>query len=224
METDGATQMVLMGCLGASESRRTRVRRFSERIRLARRMVKIIARGIIAVVMTAWVGTAVAEPYVAHTDLELRVGGESLCGTCGQERVRTTVQVMGDRLFPVRRIGDGALEVGPYAKGALLDGGHVPQIAGGALAGYRFGAYEVLANVGLAYATERIGSTASPDSGQTKHSYDLGLTVRYDMNRYFLSTGYMHNSNGHSAGLNFISGKGSNPGIDSLFIGVGVRF
>ncbi len=187
-------------------------------------MVKIIARSITAAMMTACVGTAVAEPYVAHTDLELRVGGESLCGTCGQERVRTTVQVIGDRLFPVTRIGDGALEVGPYAKGALLDGGHVPQVAGGAVLGYRFGAYEVLMNVGLAYATERIGSTASPDSGQTKHTYDLGLSVRYDLNRYFFSGGYGHNSNGHSAGLNFISGRGSNPGIDTLYFGGGVRF
>jgi len=184
---------------------------------------RIIAR-VILVAMTAYAGTAAAEPYVAHTDLELRVGAEYLCGTCGLERVRMTVQAFADRLFPVRRIGDGALEIGPYIKGALLDGGHVPQIAGGAVVGYRIGAYEVLVNGGLAYATEVIGSTSSPNSGQTKHTYDLGLSLRYDINQYFVSVGYGHNSNGHSVGLNFISGKGGNPGIDSWLVGVGVRF
>jgi hypothetical protein len=165
-----------------------------------RRTGKRLAKGIIVVMMTACVGTAIAETYVAHTDLEVRVGAEALCGTCGQQRIRTTMQVFADRLFPITRMGDGVLEIGPYVKGALLDGGHVPQIAGGALVGYRFGAFEVLMNAGLAYATERIGMTASPDSGQTKHTYDLGLSLRYDIDRYFVSGGYGHNSNGHSAG------------------------
>jgi len=188
-----------------------------------RQIVTILA-WVIVIGATAWTATVVAEPSGAHTDLELRVGEEYLCGTCGPERFRTTVQVFANRLFPIRRIGEGVLEIGPYGKGALLDGGHVPQIAGGVVVGYRFGAYEVLGNAGLAYATERIGSSASPDSGQTKHTYDLGLSLRYDINRYYVSVGYQHNSNGHDAGLNFISGKGSNPGIDTWFVGVGVRF
>lgn len=188
------------------------------------RIMKIIARGMM-VAMIAYADTAVADPSVAHTDLELRLGAEYVCGTCGPERLRATAQVFADRLFPVTRLGNGTLEVGPYVKGALLDGGHVPQIAGGALLGYRVGAYEVLVNTGLAYATERIGSTASPDSGQTKLTYDLGLSLRYDINnQYFLSGGYGHNSNGHALGLNFMGGKGSNPGIDTLFLGVGVHF
>lgn len=188
------------------------------------RMVQIVARGTIVAMMTACVGTAVAEPYVAHTDLELRVGAGYLCGTCGQERIRTTVQVFADWLFPLKRLGDGVLEIGPYAKGALLDGGHVPQIAGGVVLGYRFGRYEVLMNVGRAYATERIGVTSSPDSGQSRQTYDLGLSLRYAIDQYFISVGYQHNSNGKSSGLNFNRDKGSNLGIDSVLVGVGVRF
>jgi hypothetical protein len=176
----------------------------------------------------ACAGTAVAEPYVAHTDLEFRVGVDYVCGTCGGDertyRFRTMFQVFADRLFPVTRLGDGVLEIGPYVKGALLDGGEVPLIAGGAIVGYRFGAYEVLVNVGRAYATEIIGKTSSPDSGQSRQTYDLGLSLRYEIEQYFISVGYQHNSNGQSLGLNFNKAQGSNPGIDGVFAGVGVRF
>ncbi len=188
-----------------------------------RRLVKTIA-GIILVARIAYGGTAVAEPYAAHTDLELRVGEDALCGTCDVHRFRTAVQVFADRLFPIRRMGDGVLEIGPYAKGALLDGGHAPQIAGGAVVGYRFGAYEVLVNAGLAYTTERIGSLGSEDSSQTKATYDLGLSVRYDINHYYVSLGYKHNSNGEDFGLNVLGKKEQNPGIDGVFVGIGVRF
>ncbi|MDE3050594.1 MAG: hypothetical protein KGJ48_11930 [Nitrospirota bacterium] len=173
---------------------------------------------------TAWIDTAVAEPIVGHTDLELRVGPDYLCGTCGQQRVRTTVQAFADWLFPIRRIRDGVLEIGPYAKGALLDGGHVPQIGGGVVVGYRFDRYELLVNVGRAYAMERIGVTSSPDSGQSRQTYDLGLSLRHEINQYFISVGYQHNSDGKSLGLNFNKDKGSNPGMDTVFVGVGVRF
>ncbi len=190
------------------------------------RIVKDIAR-VIMVTMTAYAGTAVAEPYVTHTDLELRVGEEWLCGTCDPRRARTTVQVFADRLFPTRRIGDGVLEIGPYAKGALLDGGHVPQVAGGAVVGYRLTRYEILVNVGLAYATDKIGSPNSPgsgDSSQTNLTYDLGISLRYDIHRYYVSVGYQHNSNGEDYGLNVLGSKEHNPGIDVVFVGVGVRF
>lgn len=192
-----------------------------------RRIVRTIA-GVILVATIACAGTAVAEPYVAHTDLQLRVGVDYVCGTCGGDertyRFRTMLQVFADRLFPVTRMGDGVLEIGPYVKGALLDGGGVPQIAGGAVVGYRFGAYEVLVNVGRAYATEIIGKTSSPDSGQSRQTYDLGLSLRYAINQYFISVGYGHNSNGQSLGLNFNKESGSNPGIDNVFVGVGLRF
>ena len=188
------------------------------------RIAKFIATALI-VATTGWVSAARADPSVPHTDLELRVGADALCGTCeDSHRFRTTVQVFVDRLFPVRRLGDGVLEIGPYAKGALLDGGHVPQIAGGAVVGYRLGRYEILANLGLAYATEGIGSPGSDDSSQTKATYDLGLSVRYDLNPYYFSVGYKHNSNGEALGLNFTGAKERNPGIDGVFIGVGIRF
>lgn len=153
-----------------------------------------------------------------------------LCGTCTdndeglRQTIKMTAQIFADMLFPVTTIGDGAFEIGPYAKGALLDGINVPLIAGGVVLGYRSGPYEILVNGGLAYATERIGETTSDRLGQTKHTYDLGLSLRYDINRYFISGGYQHNSNGSSFGLNFAHGKGTNPGYDNVFIGVGIRF
>jgi len=176
------------------------------------------------VATTACAGTALAESNVAHTDLELRVGAEYLCGTCQAYRFRTMEGVLADRLFPVTPIGDGVFEIGPYVKGALLDGGHVQQIAGGAVVGYRFDTYEVLVNVGRAYATEVIGVRLSPNTGQSRQTYDLGLSLRYDINRFFISVGYQHNSNGAGVGINFSNGKGDNPGIDSVFAGVGVHF
>jgi len=188
--------------------------------------VKIIARGIV-IATIAWAGIAVADPYPTHTDVELRVGEEWLCGTCHPRSFRTNVQVFADRLFPIKSIMNGVLEIGPYGKGALLDGVDVPQIAGGALVGYRFERYEVLANVGLAYATDKVGSPNSPgssDSNQTNLTYDLGLSLRYDINQYYVSVGYQHNSNGESVGLNVLGSKGHNPGIDAVFVGVGVRF
>jgi hypothetical protein len=190
------------------------------------RITKIISRGLM-VAMIACADTAVAEHSVAHTDLELRVGEEWLCGTCHPHSFSTNVQVFADRLFPIKPIGDGMLEIGPYAKGALLDGVDVPQIAGGAVVGYRLDRYEVLVNVGLAYATDKIGSPSSPgssDSSQTNLTYDLGLSLRYDIKQYYFSVGYQHNSNGEAIGLNFLGSKDHNPGIDAVFVGVGVHF
>lgn len=141
--------------------------------------------------------------------------------------IKMTAQIFADRLFPVTTIGDGVFEIGPYVKGALLDGVTVPLIAGGVILGYRFGNYAILVNGGLAYATERIGENTADGSvhpGQTKQTYDLGLSLRYDINQYFISAGYQHNSNGSSFDLDFIRGKGSNPGYDNLFAGVGIRF
>jgi len=138
-----------------------------------------------------------------------------------------TAQIFADRLFPVTTIGEGVLEIGPYVKGALLDGVSVPLIAGGGILGYRFGNYEILLNGGFAYATERIGETTSDGvvhPGQTKHTYDLGFTVRYDINQYFISAGYQHNSNGTGFNIEYDHAKGSNPGYDNVFAGVGIRF
>ena len=191
-----------------------------------RQIVKLQAR-VMVIATIAWAGTAVADPSLTHTDVELRVGEEWLCGTCHPRNFRTNIQVFADRLFPIKPMLNGMLELGPYVKGALLDGVDVPQIAGGALVGYRFERYEVLVNVGLAYATDKIGSPNSPgssDSNQTNLTYDLGLSLRYDIQQYYVSVGYQHNSNGESAGLNVLGSKGHNVGIDAVFVGVGARF
>jgi hypothetical protein len=189
---------------------------------------------IVMVATIASIQTAMAEPYTAHTDLEFRLGAGMLNGTDfgdNEEQINRTIkmtaQIFADRLFPVTTIGDGAFEIGPYAKGALLDGVSVPQVAGGAILGYRLGKYEILINVGLAYATERIGESTSDGvvhPGQTKQTYDLGLSLRYDINRYFISAGYQHNSDGSHLGIDFIHQQGSNPGYDNVFAGVGIRF
>ena len=181
---------------------------------------------------TAVVPSAIAQPYEAHTDMEFRLGAGVVCGTCIDResspwRVKTTAQIFADRLFPVATIGDGVFEIGPYVKGALLDGANIPQVAGGMVVGYQLGKYEILANAGVAYATERIGderSTQFSSPGQTKHTYDLGFTLRYTIQRYFLSVGYQHNSNGRDLGINFAGGKGANHGYDNVFAGVGIHF
>jgi hypothetical protein len=139
--------------------------------------------------------------------------------------VKGTVQLFADALFPIRQLGPGSLEAGPYVKSALLDGAEVAQIAGGLLLGYRVGRWEILGNAAFAYATERVGVDRPPyvRLEQTKHTYDLGLMVRYDINRYFISAGYTHNSNGSGIGLNYAEGTGQNPGYDQIFLGIGIR-
>ncbi|MDE3218502.1 MAG: hypothetical protein KGO23_03900, partial [Nitrospirota bacterium] len=199
------------------------------------RRIFVNAAWMIIVASLAFSQTAIAQPNPdnAHTDLEFRLGGGVLNGTSldndeGVPRtIKMTAQIFADRLFPVTTIGDGVVEIGPYVKGALLDGVSVPLVAGGVILGYRFGNYEILVNGGLAYATERIGENTSDGSvhpGQTKQTYDLGLSLRYDIDQYFISAGYQHNSNGSHFDINFIPEKGSNPGYDNLFVGVGIRF
>jgi bacterioferritin-associated ferredoxin len=188
---------------------------------------------MILVATLAFIHTAIAQQYTAHTDVEFRLGGGVLCGTCQENdeglsrTIKMTAQIFADRLFPVTTIGDGVFEIGPYVKGALLDGVNVPLIAGGAIVGYRIGTYEILVNGGFGYATERIGETTSDGvvhPGQTKHTYDLGVTLRYDINQYFISAGYQHNSNGTGFNIEYAHAKGSNPGYDNVFAGVGIRF
>ncbi len=184
--------------------------------------------GLIMLGLMAWSTPAFPETGPAHTDVELRYGYAVLCGTCDDregfiDKWQGTVQLFADRLFPLATIGPGSLEIGPYVKGALLAGLDIPQVAGGLALGYRAGRYEAVINGGLGYATERIGDT-STSSGQTKHTYDLGVTLRYDFERFFLSAGYQHNSNGEHLGLDFFQGKGENPGYDNIFVGAGVRF
>lgn len=188
---------------------------------------------MILVATLACVQTALAQSYHAHTDVEFVLGAGVLNGTGTDNHegvtrtIKMTAQIFADRLFPVTTIGEGVFEIGPYARGVLLDGVSVPLIAGGAILGYRIGKYEILVHGGLAYATERIGENTSDGvvhPGQTKQTYDLGLSLRYDINQYFISAGYQHNSNGSAFNIDFIHQKGSNPGYDNVVLGVGLHF
>ena len=198
---------------------------------LARRIVLATAWMVI-LATTAVAPSAIAHPYEAHTDVEFRLGAGVVCGICIDReaspwRGKATAQIFADRLFPVASIGEGTFEIGPYVKGALLDGINIPQVGGGMAAGYQLGKYEALVNVGAAYSTERIGEVRSPQfssPGQTKTTYDLGFTLRYTIQRYFLSVGYQHNSNGRDLGINFAGGKGANHGYDNVFVGAGIHF
>lgn len=187
------------------------------------RLVMWVAVGtLLAIIVSA--EPVRSEPRPAYADVELRGGTDYLCGTCGPYRFRPMTQLFADISVPIIPLGSGTIEIGPHVKGTLLDS-HIPKIAGGMLLGYRIGNYELLGHIGRGYATERIGETVVPDSGQTKGTYDLGVFGRYAISqRYFLSAGYQHNSNGEGFGVKFISGKGTNHGIDSVEVGVGIRF
>lgn len=187
------------------------------------RLVMWVAVGIFLSGLTSTESIS-AETRLASVDVELRGGTDYLCGTCEPYRFRFMTQLFADILVPIIPLGSGTVEIGPYIKGALLDG-HIPQIAGGMLLGYRIGNYALLDHIGRAYVTERIGETVVPDTDQAKDTYDLGVFGRYAISQqYFLSAGYQHNSNGEGLGVKFISGKGTNHGIDSVEVGVGIRF
>ncbi len=194
--------------------------------------IVLVTAWMVILATTAVAPSAIAHPHEAHTDVEFRLGAGVVCGACIDReaspwRGKATAQIFADRLFPVASIGEGTFEVGPYEKGALLDGINLPQVGGGIAVGYQLGKYEALVNVGVAYSTERIGEVRSPQfssPGQTKHTYDLGFTLRYTIQRYFLSVGYQHNSNGRDLGINFAGGKGANHGYDNVFVGAGIHF
>jgi hypothetical protein len=221
---DSTLQQIVAGVRGMTRSRRL--------LDLGCRIFVTTACMIIVVTL-AFVHIAGAQSYHAHTDVEFALGAGVLnaTGTTNPEgltrTIKMTAQIFADRLFPVTTIGEGVVEIGPYAKGALLDGVSVPLIAGGAILGYRVGRYEILVHVGLAYATERIGENTSngvTHLGQTKATYDLGFSLRYDINQFFISAGYQHNSDGAALGIHFIDGKGQNPGYDNVLLGVGLHF
>jgi hypothetical protein len=168
----------------------------------------------------------------ANADVELRIGAEILCFTCLEQTFSTeanpTGQLFTDLLFPIPYLK--ALEFGPYIRLAAL--GDVFQGAGGIALGISFSRWEVLLNVGLAYSGERIGiirtSTTEVHPGQSQGTYDLGLSLRFFFSetkkRWYGSLQYTHNSNGEQVGLNWLSDKTANPGIDALTVGLGYRY
>ena len=169
-------------------------------------------------------------------EFELRLGGGAVCGSCvirgasSHAKLEFVPQIFADFLIPIWTNAETArwFGIGPYVKASYLDS--IPQIAGGIAAGYRFNQWQILVNAGIAYSIGRPGAdTAWWHNGQTRGTYDLGLTVRRDIVRdsVFISASYNHSSNGREFGINgFGDNKilGTNPGYDSVLIGIGMRF
>jgi hypothetical protein len=173
--------------------------------------------------------SVLADQAETHLDVEVRAGAGVLCAWCVYDReypdvVKPTAQLFLDLLFPVSSLGPLHFGMGPYLKGALLDGVDEPQIGGGLATSSRWGPWELIGSFGFAYATERIGEVPGIRAGQTKHTYDLGAALRYHLDDIFVSVGYQHNSNAEYLGLNLLEGKGNNPGYDQVFVGIGIRF
>lgn len=171
-------------------------------------------------------------------DLELRGGSGIVCGICvdanKEDRKNSgwepesNFQVYADYLFPIAHLFFGKLELGPYARVAVIKD-LTPQAALGGALGYRIGSFELLLQTGFAYSAERIGefklNGVTVKKGQSRTTYDLGMELRYFLkDGWYLAVGVGHNSNGKQLGLNLISDKGGNPGYDSVYIGVGKRF
>jgi hypothetical protein len=186
---------------------------------------------LLVVIMT----TLLLYPFyslAANADVELRVGAQTVCLTCVNRtfplKIHPTGPLFTDLLFPIPYLK--SLEVGPYIRLAGLE--DTFQVAGGIALGLSFSRWELLLNGGLAYSGTRIGAFRTADGevypGQSQGTYDLGVSLRYFFSetkkRWYGSLQYSHNSNGEQVGLNWLSDKRTNPGIDSLTVGVGYRY
>ena len=168
----------------------------------------------------------------ANADIELRVGAHTMCLTCLDRtlpwKTHPTGQLFTDLLFPIPNLK--SLEVGPYIRLAGLE--DTLQVAGGIAVGLSFSRWELLLNGGLAYSGRRIGVVRAPHGevhpGQSPGTYDLGVSLRFFFSetkkRWYGSLQYSHNSNGEQVGLNWLSDRKENPGIDALTVGVGYRY
>ena len=172
------------------------------------------------------------QSLAANIDVELRVGAETVCFTCPDNtfpwKTHPTGQLFTDLLFPVPSFE--SLEFGPYIKLAGVE--DIFQAAGGIAAGVFFSRWEALINAGLAYSGRRIGTIQAANGevhpGQSQGTYDLGASLRFFFSetkkKWYASFQYTHNSNGEKLGLNWLSDKTTNPGIDALTVGLGYRF
>ncbi|MCE9600209.1 MAG: hypothetical protein K8S54_19785, partial [Spirochaetia bacterium] len=104
----------------------------------------------------------------------------------------------------------------------------IPMSSAGILLGWDLGSFDLTAFVGAGYSGKRITDTSRGITrflGQTRHSYDLAISLGVPLSDQFRITAtYGHNSNGSAIGINFLPEKGSNPGIDSLLLGVSYSF
>ena len=181
-------------------------------------------------------GTLLLYPFhslAANADIELRIGAETVCFTCPDRtfpwKAHPTGQLFTDLLFPMPYFE--SLEFGPYIKLAGIE--DVFQAAGGIAVGVSFSRWEALVNGGLAYSGKRIGAAiraadGAAHPGQSQGTYDLGVSLRYFFSetktRWYGSLQYTHNSNGEKLGLNWLSDKTANLGIDAVTVGFGYRY
>jgi hypothetical protein len=164
----------------------------------------------------------------ANADVELRIGVQTVCFTCFDQtfasKANPTGQLFTDLLFPIPNFE--SLEFGPYIRLAGVE--DIFQVAGGIAVGVSFSRWEMLLNGGLAYSGERIGAIEGVHPGQSQGTYDLGGSLRFFFSetkkRWYVSLQYTHNSNGELIGINWLSDKTANPGIDALTIGLGYRY
>ncbi len=182
-------------------------------------------------ILVVLIGTLLLYPFhslAANADVELRIGAETVCFTCFNEtssyKTHPTGQLFTDLLFPIPYFE--SLEFGPYIKLAGVE--DVFQGAGGIVLGVSFSRWEALVNAGLAYSGKRLGADGEAYPGQSQGTYDLGISLRFFFSetkkRWYGSLQYTHNSNGEQIGLNWLSDKTTNPGIDALTVGLGFRF
>ena len=190
---------------------------------------------IILAAAAVLMGTLLLYPFhslAANADVELRIGAETVCFTCldktSRWKANPTGQLFTDLLFPMPYFE--SLEFGPYIKLAGVE--DVFQAAGGIAVGVFFSRWEALVNGGLAYSARRIGAIRAADGeahpGQSQGTYDLGVSLRFFFSetktRCYGSLQYTHNSNGEQLGLNWLSDKNANPGIDAVTVGFGYRY
>ncbi|MBL8022011.1 MAG: hypothetical protein JNM27_20215 [Leptospirales bacterium] len=162
-------------------------------------------------------------------DVELRAGQGLVCGTCKENvpwEPGPKVDLLLKSFFPLIPSSYGTIGPGLYGKVGSFDG--ITMASAGVLLGWDVGPFDLAGFAGAGYSRKRITDTIHGIrrfQGQTRHTYDLALTVGVPISEQFrLTATYGHNSNGSAIGINFLPDKGTNPGIDSLMLGVSYRF
>lgn len=147
----------------------------------------------------------------ADTSLEWRMGAGKTSSL-----IKKQSQISFESLFPIGSVAKGTVCVGPSAKFAQIE--EIEQIGLGVAFGWRKGKFQLSLRTGVAWANGHIGE-------QTKWNYDHTAALRWTfMEKTYLTFGIGHISNGGDTFLNIFPGTGKNPGIDSLYLGMGFRF
>jgi hypothetical protein len=163
----------------------------------------------------------VASRDLQNHELEIRYGPAQTCGTCAGQHLWQPM-AKADALFQgTLNVSDDWI-LGGYGKASVYD--HIFQGASGFLLGWNLGLVEARGYAGIAYAggvTERVRRGFFVYDGQTRATYDLGVSLRYPVaDRWRLTLNYAHNSNGEDIGMNFTGLRRKNPGIDCISFGV----